>query len=516
MSALDSAQLADDLATRVLDRHYPELAGVDPELGQERRKRASHGPLAPVLDLERDADPVCGGGTEKSFRASLRDPARLRLHEHGVRCERAADELGVRTHRNRYMLPALELGEPRERVRHALERKGEGGDAAAVDADRDHSRIDLRGCRHLVEHDPLARMLEEPVALCRPSSRTAESEQARMLSGAVVLDPRRSGVGSTRSALEVVYAGRRLREQAAHDLELLGTCQMRGAGDCDLDFIEVASRPQEWKRLDRLRRAPEVGNQLGVSCRGDDRAARDGDRMRPVARLDDVAPSGLDENDVHARSVVWRSRRRRTSLCCESSANAVCSAIIDHTPDYDLEDVLVVDAPQQLRALADPFRGRIITLLRQRAASTTELASALETPKGTVGHHLKVLEKAGLVRVVRTRKVRALTEMYYGRVARLFVLKTDDSMPGDVKRGAIAAMMLRQAADELIAAGLDKETSAILHARLAPADVKRFQKRLARLLADFESAEDPDGEMHALTFALFEATTILPLESDDA
>ena len=141
-----------------------------------------------------------------------------------------------------------------------------------------------------------------------------------------------------------------------------------------------------------------------------------------------------------------------TEPSCEWSGNAVCSAIIDRSPDYELDDVLVVEEPQQLRALADPLRGRIITLLRQRAASTTELASALDTPKGTVGHHLKVLEKAGLVRVVRTRKVRALTEKYYGRVARLFVLKTDDSMPDELRRSALAAMMLRQAADELIAA----------------------------------------------------------------
>jgi len=219
-----------------------------------------------------------------------------------------------------------------------------------------------------------------------------------------------------------------------------------------------------------------------------------------------------------ARSVVRESNPWNPSCVCERSADAVCSAIIDRNPDYDLEDVLVVEEPHQLRALADPFRGRIITLLRERAASTTDLAHVLDTPKGTVGHHLKVLERAGLVRVVRTRKVRALTEMYYGRVARLFVLKTDDSMPDDLRRNAIAATMLRQAADELIAAGLDKETSAILHARLAPADVVRFQKRLARLLADFESAEDPDGEMYGLAFALFEATTILPLEreSDDA
>jgi len=35
-----------------------------------------------------------------------------------------------------------------------------------------------------------------------------------------------------------------------------------------------------------------------------------------------------------------------------------------------------------------------------------------------------VLEKAGLVRVVRTRKVRALTERFYGRTARLFIFKS--------------------------------------------------------------------------------------------
>ena len=114
---------------------------------------------------------------------------------------------------------------------------------------------------------------------------------------------------------------------------------------------------------------------------------------------------------------------------CEWSGFPVCSAIIDRYPDYELDDVLVVEDPKQLRALADALRARIVVLLRERAASTTELAAALETPKGTVGHHLKVLETAGLIRVVRTRKVRALTEKYYGRVARLFVLKSDESMP---------------------------------------------------------------------------------------
>ncbi len=63
------------------------------------------------------------------------------------------------------------------------------------------------------------------------------------------------------------------------------------------------------------------------------------------------------------------------------------------------------------------------------------------------------------MRVVRTRKVRALTEKYYGRVARLFVLKTADAAPGQSSAAVrSAAMMLRQAADEAIASGLSRRT----------------------------------------------------------
>jgi DNA-binding transcriptional ArsR family regulator len=191
-------------------------------------------------------------------------------------------------------------------------------------------------------------------------------------------------------------------------------------------------------------------------------------------------------------------------------------AIIARFPDYELDDVLIVEEPEQLRALADVLRAKIVTLLRERAASTTELAQALGVPKGTAGHHMKVLEKAGLVRVVRTRKVRALTEKYYGRVARLFVLKGEDSLPEELRGGVLVAMMLRQAADEAIATGTEKDTSALLHIRLGEADVLRFQRRLNRLIADFQRSEDPAGQAYALALALFPGTMVLPPRRDDA
>jgi hypothetical protein len=133
-----------------------------------------------------------------------------------------------------------------------------------------------------------------------------------------------------------------------------------------------------------------------------------------------------------------------------------------------------------------------------------------------VGHHLKVLESAGLIRVVRTRKVRALTEKYYGRVARLFVLKGDDSMPEELRGGALSALMLRQAADELVSSQAEKETAALVNVRLNEKDRHRFERRLNRLIADYQKAEDPEGERHALAIALYRATAGLPPTRDDA
>lgn len=138
-------------------------------------------------------------------------------------------------------------------------------------------------------------------------------------------------------------------------------------------------------------------------------------------------------------------------------------------------------------------------------------------PKGTVGHHLKVLEKAGLIRVVRTRQVRAMTEKYYGRVARLFELKGVDDAAKDLRAGAISAMMLRQVAEEAAATGNDeKGRTGVGRARLSKKDAKRFERRVARLQDDFRDAADPDGELHVLSVALFRSAVTLPPSEADA
>ncbi len=171
-------------------------------------------------------------------------------------------------------------------------------------------------------------------------------------------------------------------------------------------------------------------------------------------------------------------------------------------PDYEADDVLVVSEPERLRALSGDLRSKIVALLRDRALSTSELAHELGLPKGTVGHHVKVLERAGLIRVVRTRRVRALTEKSYGRVARLFVIKSSEPLPAGLGPNAVAAAGLRHAADELASAG-EVAAFGLLQVRLAEIDARRFERRLERLLDEFRACETADGTRHGLVVGLY-------------
>ena len=173
---------------------------------------------------------------------------------------------------------------------------------------------------------------------------------------------------------------------------------MRGGGDRDLLRRQVVARADERQRLERLRRGAQIGDAGGVTGLLHDLAVAHDNRMYDVDRFHDSAAPDDHLDRIH-----------RGSLCFDKWATiAVWSGIVAHSPlplDYEAADTLVVSEPAQLRALGDEVRGRIVGFLRERATSATELAGLLDMPKGTVGHHLKVLERAGLVRVVRTLRV---------------------------------------------------------------------------------------------------------------
>jgi DNA-binding transcriptional ArsR family regulator len=140
----------------------------------------------------------------------------------------------------------------------------------------------------------------------------------------------------------------------------------------------------------------------------------------------------------------------------------------------------------------------MVSLLRERAWSTQQLARELGLPKGTVGHHLKVLERAGLIHVVHTRQVRAVTEKFYGRVARLFLFQVED--PADAR--ALGAATLRDAAFQLERAP-EGASWGLVFSRLSPGDLARFYRRFDKLLDDFRNADVAGGEPFRLVTAFW-------------
>lgn len=137
-------------------------------------------------------------------------------------------------------------------------------------------------------------------------------------------------------------------------------------------------------------------------------------------------------------------------------------------PDYELADRLVVTAPAQLRAMADALRATILDLLLERAATVAELAAAVERPKSTVAHHVNVLVEAGMLRVVRTRRVRAIDERYYGRTARVFYVGVVNR-PGEDPTTVHANALSVAAAESVPAHEADQLRTILRHARI-PAD----------------------------------------------
>jgi len=178
----------------------------------------------------------------------------------------------------------------------------------------------------------------------------------------------------------------------------------------------------------------------------------------------------------------------------------------DHeVPDYPLDDELELDL-EQIRTVLEPTRTAIIELLSERAATVTQLADALDRAKGTIGHHCKTLQDAGLIRVVRTKQVRAITAKYYGRTARTFLfarLNDADVAEDFMLAEAIGQMRLS------IEAGISDDPAGfttIRYARIPAERAAEWADRMHRLAVEFSSQPRQGERTYGMAIALFPTT----------
>ncbi len=189
-------------------------------------------------------------------------------------------------------------------------------------------------------------------------------------------------------------------------------------------------------------------------------------------------------------------------------------------PQLPLE--LFVTTPQQFKAIGDPTRSRILAIIRHRPATAKQIANTLKIAPGTIGHHLQVLEAAGLAQVVARRLTHGIIAKYYTRTARIFKFDFAPEVRGNMSVALDIISKVRDELAESISAYGDTATTngedglcqvGFPHTRLSAERAQEYSQRLQTLIHDFLSEpDDPHGQIYGLGIALLLAP---PYMQDD-
>ena len=155
----------------------------------------------------------------------------------------------------------------------------------------------------------------------------------------------------------------------------------------------------------------------------------------------------------------------------------------------------LMEEGQQVRSALSPIRARLLDLLHE-PASATELGEALGLPRQKINYHLRVLEAAGLVRLVQTRTRRGFTERVLQATAQEFVV--DPQLMGS---GSRVRSQDQFAAEHLI----DVAADAVRDVSRLRSGAGQAGKRLLTFTIEASVTFADPADVHAFTSELAEA-----------
>ena len=182
----------------------------------------------------------------------------------------------------------------------------------------------------------------------------------------------------------------------------------------------------------------------------------------------------------------------------------------------DLPPRVTISNEQQFKAISDMVRSRILGVIQYQPLTARQIAQRLQATPGAIGHHLHVLEEAGLVKVVARRITRGIVASYYTRSARMF----DYNLPPEV-RGFLSINLDRMARvqAELMDSIVSHEendqvrTDAFPHVRLSSDKAMEYRQRFMTLLDQLIDEEpDPNGEVYGVFVSIFKSPPYMQVD----
>ena len=186
----------------------------------------------------------------------------------------------------------------------------------------------------------------------------------------------------------------------------------------------------------------------------------------------------------------------------------------------DIPEKAFINTPEQVEALAGKMRMRILKAAAE-PRSVREIAASLGVPTTRLYYHVNLLENAGFLDVVETRKSGARLEKIYQVAAQSFGAGPDLAQNVDNIDDAAAALtglvmdVTRVEAEAAVAHRLSggslEADLGRTEGRLSPGQVIEISERIATILKEVVVAEsdDPSARMYSFTYLL------LPTELGD-
>lgn len=135
--------------------------------------------------------------------------------------------------------------------------------------------------------------------------------------------------------------------------------------------------------------------------------------------------------------------------------------------------VELIKDPKKAKVLVDPMRREVLRLLSERAMTENELAEALGLSDPSVGHHLKILSKSGLIRIARKEvEEHGIVQKFYETTSLVYVVAAQ-GMPLEIER-YFMPVRLERARGVIAALGTYGRESRRINAK----DVEEFGKIL--------------------------------------
>ena len=184
-----------------------------------------------------------------------------------------------------------------------------------------------------------------------------------------------------------------------------------------------------------------------------------------------------------------------------------------------------IETNEQLRAIADMRRARILELLRDQPMTVTQLGELMGEAPAKIHYHVRELEKVGLLRLVETREKGGILEKYYQPIAReisvekqLFAGHPDEAM------AAIGTLInqVKEGFQRAFRTALEQKDEhpklmiGTIYMYITDEEQKQLAKQVLDLLKPYENRRAIEGEQEILTTILAYPTQAGPSPAPDA